>query len=152
LRSLKSRQKWGGVEKSKLTSVSEFRQIGIQESRRQVSRHHDHRNRNRENPEGKEERSALTISGFGDSRDQRLTTGFTKLQSLISQEKRGDPVRVRCGYRFPDREIEEHLEFFRLVVKERSCVDVDLLTCRLWREHALASSLVSELRKVLCFL
>jgi hypothetical protein len=35
-------------------------------------------------------------------------------------------VRVFCGCRFPDREIEESLEFFRPMVKERSCADVDL--------------------------
>jgi hypothetical protein len=36
-------------------------------------------------PKRKKERSALTVSGFGDSRDQRLTTGFAKLRSPISQ-------------------------------------------------------------------
>jgi hypothetical protein len=35
-------------------------------------------------------------------------------------------VRVCCGCRFPDREIEEPLDFFGPVVKERSCADVEL--------------------------
>jgi hypothetical protein len=35
--------------------------------------------------------------------------------------------------------------------KERSCVGVDLPTCELWRGCA-SSILVSECRKVLCFL
>jgi hypothetical protein len=73
------------LKSQKLASVSEFRQIGIRESWGQVSRHRDHRNRDRENPKRKKERSVLTVSGFGDSRDQRLTTGFAKLRSPISQ-------------------------------------------------------------------
>jgi hypothetical protein len=43
------------------------------------------------------------------------------------------------GADFPDREIEEHFEFFGPWKRERSCVDMDLPTCRLWREWALAS-------------
>jgi hypothetical protein len=39
-------------------------------------------------------------------------------------------VRVYYGCRFPDREIEEPLEFFGPVGKERSCVDVDLFDLR----------------------
>jgi hypothetical protein len=61
----------------------------------------------------KEERSVLIVSSFEDSRDQHLTIGFAKLQILISQEQRGDPVRVCCGCRFPDREIEELFKVLR---------------------------------------
>jgi hypothetical protein len=67
-------------------------------------------------PIGKGKRSALTgISGFENSRTEHSTFGFAKLRSPISRfVKKGGSHEDCCGYRFPDREIEEPLKFFRL--------------------------------------
>jgi hypothetical protein len=55
-------------------------------------------------------------------------------------------MRVYCGRIFPDREIEDPLRVLWAIIREKYYVDVDLLTCGLWRERASMSSGIKSIK------
>jgi len=101
---------WKAIERSNPASASECRQIGFRESRERVAWHRDYRNHDKEKFElARRKGQLLIVFAFQILRYNTLEHRIRGSEKSDLPKYKGEFLRVNCGWRFPEREIEERL-------------------------------------------